>query len=170
MENSRSGLDKPLILREETRKKLQKVYGKIVTEEELRELRGDIIAVGDIVASTLLRLGKEPHVIIVDYKTKREEYVDELVKNFGERSVRVQNPAGTITPQLWDAVARALRSGEKWRIEVDGEEDLAVIPVVHLAPLGAIVIYGMPNTGVVMIKVSEKDKDEVNKIIEEMEV
>jgi len=170
MENLHSELDKPLILRENTRKKLQKVYGELVNEKTLEKIEGEIIAVGDVVASTLLRLGKEPHLIIVDYRSKREKYIDERVKNFGERIFRVSNPPGTITPELWKSVFEALKSTQKCKIEVVGEEDLAVIPVVHFAPVGGIVIYGMPNTGVVMIKVSEKDKEEVKKIIKEMEV
>ena len=33
---------------------------------------------------------------------------------------------------------------------VDGEEDLAVIPLVIAAPDGAIVLYGQPHQGVVL--------------------
>ncbi len=170
MENLLSELDKPLILRESTRKKLQRVYGKLISEKEIKELEGKIIAVGDIVAATLLKLGKKPQIVIVDYRTKRERFENNLVRNYGDCVVKVSNPPGRITPELWNAVRNAVQSEKSWRIEVEGEEDLAVIPAVHFAPLGAIVIYGMPNTGVIMIKVSEKDKEEVRKIIKEMEV
>ena len=170
MENLLSELDKPLILREKTRKKLQEVHGELVSEEEIKNLEGEIICVGDVVTSTLLKLGKEPKIAIVDYRTKRGKYEDERIKKFGENVVKVSNPPGTITPELWKVVRKAIHSKKKWRIEVEGEEDLAVIPVVHFAPIGAIVIYGMPNTGVVMIKISDEDKKEVKEIIKEMEV
>jgi uncharacterized protein (UPF0218 family) len=39
---------------------------------------------------------------------------------------------------------------------VDGEEDLAVIPLILAAPLGAIVLYGQPHKGVVMRTVNRK--------------
>ncbi len=170
MENTRSGLDKPLLLRDETRRKLQRVYGKLIDEGELKHIIGDIFAVGDVVTHTLLKLGIKPKIAIVDYRTKRGEAIYEDVKNFGEEIIRVKNPRSMITPELWNAVRDAMKSDKKVKIEVDGEEDLAVIPVVYFADLGANVIYGMPNTGLVLLKVSNEDKLKVKEIIKEMEV
>ncbi len=172
MENLRSELDKPLVLKERTRKKLQRIYGELVSTPDLPgKLSGEIvICVGDVVTDTLLSLGIQPDVAIVDYKTKREKMVFERIKNYGDKVLKVRNPAGTITPELWATVRKAISMGEKVRVDVDGEEDLAVIPVIYFAPLGATVIYGMPNTGLVLIKVSDEDKKKVNEIIREMEV
>ncbi len=170
MENTHSELDKPLVLKEETRRELQRVYGNLIEEDELEKIGGDIFAVGDVVTHTLLKHGVEPKIAIVDYRTKRGEIVYEDVKNFGEEIVKVKNPRSTITPQLWRAVREAMKSRRKVKIEVDGEEDLAVIPVVYFSPLGASVIYGMPNTGLVLLKVSPEDKMKVEEIIKEMEV
>ncbi len=172
MVNLRSELDKPLVLKERTRKKLQRIYGELISTTDLLKKLTDemVICVGDVVTDTLLSLGIEPDVAIVDYKTKREKKVFERIKNYGDKVLKVRNPAGTITPELWVAVRNALTMNEKIRIDVDGEEDLAVIPVIYFAPLGATVIYGMPNTGLVLIKVSDEDKKKVNEIIREMEV
>ena len=82
----------------------------------------------------------------------------------------VKSDGANYTLPKTESVFEALKSPQKCKIEVVGEEDLAVIPVIHFAPVGGIVIYGMPNKGVVMINVSEKDKEEVKKIIKEMEV
>ena len=41
---------------------------------------------------------------------------------------------------------------------VDGEEDLAVIPLVIAAPDGAIVLYGQPRQGVVFRIVNSEAK------------
>jgi hypothetical protein len=43
-------------------------------------------------------------------------------------------------------------------IIVDGEEDLAVIPLVIAAPDGIIVIYGQPGEGIVLNEVDEGAK------------
>jgi len=170
MGNMPSELDKPLILKEATRKKLQRVYGELIGEEELHNIKGDIFAVGDVVTHTLLKFNIEPKIAIVDYKTKRGKAVYEDVMEFGEEIVKVRNPPGTITPQLWNAVRIAMNSPKKVKIEVEGEEDLAVIPVVFFAEIGANVIYGMPNTGLVLLKVTDEDKRMVKEIIKEMEV
>jgi len=169
MENTHYELDKPLILKDETRKKLQKIYGKLIGEEDLNNIKGDIFAVGDVVTHTLLKLGIKPKIAIVDYKTKRGEKIYEDVKDFGEKIIKVKNPRSQITPELWNAVREAMQY-DSVKIEVDGEEDLAVIPVVFFADLGANVIYGMPNTGLVWLKVSNEDKRKVKEIINEMEV
>ena len=170
MENLPLELDKPLKLKEETRKKLQRVYGKLVTLKELKNLQGKIVTVGDIVTETLLKMGKSPHVAIVDYKTKRGAYRSAVIENFGEEVIEVENPPGTITPALWNAVRQAISSRKSVKIVVKGEEDLAVIPAVHFVPIGATVIYGMPNMGVVLITVTKDDKKKVREIIQEMEV
>ena len=163
-------LDKPFKLKEKTRKKLQRVYGKLVTIEDLKNLDDEIITVGDIVTETLLKIGKEPHVAIVDYKTKRGAYHSDIIERFGDNVIEVDNPPGTITPGLWKAVKEAIKSEKSVKIVVHGEEDLATIPVVHFVPIGASVIYGMPNMGVVLITVTEEDKKKVKEIIQEMEV
>ncbi len=169
MESMHYELDKPLILKEETRKKLQKIYGKLINEDELKNIKGDIFAVGDVVTHTLLKIGINPKIAIVDYKTKRGEKIYEDVKKFGEKIIKVKNPRSKITPELWNAIREAMQY-DSVKIEVDGEEDLAVIPVVFFADLGANVIYGMPNTGLVWLKVSNEDKRKVREIIKEMEV
>lgn len=169
MENTHYELDKPLILKDNTRKKLQKIYGELIGEEELKNIKGNIFAVGDVVTHTLLKLGIKPKIAIVDYKTKRGEKIYEDVKDFGEKIIKVKNPRSQITPELWNAVREAMQYNSV-KIEVDGEEDLAVIPVVFFADLGANVIYGMPNTGLVWLKVSNEDKRKVKEIINEMEV
>ena len=167
-----SELGKPLRLPSSLRPELQRVHGELVPEEELKEkLSGKIvIAVGDVVTHTLLKMHIAPKVAIVDYRTKRGEVVLDNIRSFGEEVYSVRNPPGYITPELWSAVKKAIESPKKVRIDVDGEEDLAVLPAVLFAPKGAIVIYGMPNTGVVSITVNDEHKRNARRIIEQMEV
>ena len=169
MESTHYELDEPLILKEETRKKLQKIYGKLIREDNLKNIKGNIFAVGDVVTHTLLNCGINPKIAIVDYKTKRGEKIYEDVKEFGQKIIKVKNPRSQITPELWRAVREAIQYNSV-KIEVEGEEDLAVIPVVFFANLGANVIYGLPNTGLVWLKVTDEDKRKVREIIKEMEV
>ena len=165
-------LDKPLILPDELRGELQKVHGELVSEEEVeKHVRGNfVITVGDVVTYTLLKLRLDINVAVVDYKTKRSEVIFEDIKKFGDIVFKVKNPPGTITPELWRAVRDAIESKKRTRIDVEGEEDLAVIPAVLFAPQGAIVIYGMPNTGLVILKVKDEDKKSAMEIIKRMEV
>ncbi len=55
------------------------------------------------------------------------------------------------------------------RIFVLGEEDLAVMPAVVLAPLSSIVIYGQPSSGCVLIRVTREKKKEMRELLKQME-
>jgi hypothetical protein len=71
--------------------------------------------------------------------------------------IRVKNPAGSLTDDLIQALDYAVVHPPV-TVLVDGEEDLAVIPLVIAAPLGAIVLYGQPHHGVVLRTVNPDAK------------
>ena len=54
------------------------------------------------------------------------------------------------------------------RIIVQGEEDLLVLPVVLFAPANSVVLYGQPNEGLVIVKISEGIRNKVKAIMNSM--
>ena len=50
-------------------------------------------------------------------------------------------------------------------IFVRGEEDLAALPAILALPLGSALFYGMPNEGVVLVLVGEKEKENASRVI-----
>ena len=116
-----------------------------------------IIAVGDVVTQNLVDAGIVPDLAVIDGSTMREPCDRTLDLQVPE--VRVSNPAGMITGALIRAIDDAMHRGP-CLIHVEGEEDLAVIPVVMAAPDGACVLYGQPGQGVVVIKVDEQYRDQ----------
>ncbi|MBP9781312.1 pantetheine-phosphate adenylyltransferase [Candidatus Woesebacteria bacterium] len=72
----------------------------------------------------------------------------------------VQNPAGSITTELAQSIQTLLRSDltKPKYLFVQGEEDLAAIPAILLAPLGSVLYYGQPKIGLVEIVSSENVK------------
>jgi uncharacterized protein (UPF0218 family) len=52
---------------------------------------------------------------------------------------------------------------------IDGEEDLMVIPLAILMPVGSLIMYGQPRLGFVVVYVDEEKKKEMLKIAESME-
>ncbi len=134
-----------------------------------------VIAVGDITTCNLIESGVLPDICIVDHLTCRTAVSDEVVKcihnpDHGYVEVAVKNPAGTITLDLVACIKDAVQSEEKDRtlIFVHGEEDLAVMPAVVLAPLSSIVIYGQPSSGCVLINVTREKKKEIRELLKEM--
>ncbi len=158
------------------RDKLKEPIGLLVSEVELlRLLKGKehIVSVGDQVTYTLLKHNIEPIFCIVDFKIKRNRYSDDIkdkIQSFGKKRVMIKNPPGCISSDLWDTVEAAFDNLEKnsLRIEVDGEEDLAALPAILLAPRDVTIIYGLPNKGVVVVKTSKENKRKVKEILDKM--
>ncbi|HOP09469.1 MAG TPA: DUF359 domain-containing protein, partial [Candidatus Methanofastidiosa archaeon] len=72
-----------------------------------------------------------------------------------------------ITRELWDAIRDCDLDNRK--IFIDGEEDLATLPAIFFAPEGAIVVYGQPDEGIVIVNVTDEKKKEVYSILSRME-
>ncbi len=126
-----------LILPEENRRLFEEPFGELHSsiEEILPQLiNRTVYAVGDVVTHNLHKNGITPSVAIVDGYTMRSP-CSRLPAVRGE-CIRVKNPAGTLTDELERALIHAVMHPPV-TILVDGEEDLAVIPLVLAAPLGS---------------------------------
>ncbi|WP_297089749.1 GTP-dependent dephospho-CoA kinase [Thermococcus sp.] len=168
------------VLTPELRRELKAPLGELVEgeiPEPYRMIRGElekarhVVTVGDVVTENVLRLGIKPSVAIYDHKTKRREYNPDI--ETGAVVMTVQNPAGTITKALLNAIRKGFGLAERGRrvyIKVCGEEDLAAIPAVLYAPYGSIVLYGQPDEGVVLIRVTPECKLKCGKLMSKMEV
>lgn len=130
-----------------------------------------LISVGDVTTFHLLNLGIIPDILIVDDRTKRVPASDRVVvgtKHKGFTEISVDNPAGVITEDLIDAVRNALDADENVRIFVRGEEDLAAVPAILMAPEGSAVLYGQPDEGVVLVKITLAKKEQIKDLLNEI--
>jgi len=127
-----------------------------------------LIAVGDIVTLSLVKEGIIPNLSIVDFKVDRKEIYQDITQLGFSSNIKVEeaaNEPGTLNPELFKVIKNSLNSKKPLVIKVSGEEDLAVLPAVLLAPLNSLVLYGQPRKGIVVIKVTEKKKKEIKKVI-----
>lgn len=130
-----------------------------------------LIAVGDMTAFYLLKASIVPDMVIVDNKTKRMPIPDHVVKSLDHdsyKTVEVKNPPATLTKELMDMIRESLQEAERVKIVVDGEEDLATLPAILYAPLGSVVVYGQPNEGSVMVKVTTEKKKHIEELMKQM--
>ena len=121
-----------------------------------------LISVGDQTTKNLKDNDLTPHLGIIDNRIQRKDHSHDLIQN---NILEANNPAGTITDDLWETIESAIKAinadGIKRQIVVKGEEDLAVLPCILIAPEDTIILYGQPNEGVVYVKVSDvQDKAE----------
>ncbi len=143
-----------------------------VDPDQLLETAGrPIITVGDVVTATLVEAGHFPSVAIVDGHTEREPVdsaIERITATVGEAE-QVANPPATITSELTRSVVRAIAADDHVLLEVVGEEDLAVLPVILAAPIGATVVYGQPGEGMVAVTVDASIKATVRAMLGHLE-
>jgi uncharacterized protein (UPF0218 family) len=164
------------VLPNELRDVLKESFGNLVDETGLLKLISHdeyIVSVGDVVTFTLLNNGLRPGICIVDYIHKRKDIslkMKEKIKSFKAKQIKIKNPPGIITDELLDALKLAFKNRVKDRfiIEIDGEEDLAALAAIFLAPSDTTVIYGLPNKGIVVAKASTSHKNKVKDILDRM--
>lgn len=162
-----------LRLPDEHRAAFKDPLGELYTDVStlLSETSPPIIAVGDVVTATLVAASHEPAVSIVDGHTERVP-VSEEVQGYAaeiEPVIEVSNPPATITRSLTQAIVRAIADPDPVRIQVDGEEDLGVIPAVLAAPTGATVLYGQPGEGMVAVQVTDTTVETVSALLGHLE-
>lgn len=169
-------LHQNLILTEELREKLKKPFGELIKEEILLRQLADqddkkpyLITVGDVTTETFNKLRLNQNISVIDFKVARQRQffnLKELGFSDKEEVVNINNPAGSLTPDLFKTLEKLFKKKNSKRIiiQIDGEEDLAVLPVILTAPLGAAVYYGQPNQGLVKVEVSEESKSRAYKL------
>ncbi|WP_435319603.1 GTP-dependent dephospho-CoA kinase family protein [Haloarchaeobius sp. TZWSO28] len=145
--------------------------GPVETDAEflLRDVDGPLVAVGDIVTYHFLQAGRRPDVALVDEYTKRDRVDDEIHEVVVDPDVTVSNPAGALTEALVVAIQDGLAADGPTTILVDGEEDLATLPAILAAPVGASVVYGQPDEGMVHVRVTEAIQADIRELVERMD-
>jgi len=157
------------------RPELKEPLGPIFSDAEslLGAATDPIITVGDIVTYHLLEAGRVPAVALVDERTERSSVDPEIrasITGF-DRTIPVSNPPGTLTAELLEALGTAIAgAGEgPTLVDVDGEEDLATLPAILLAPEGASVVYGQPGEGMVHVPVDRAGTDRARELLSRMD-
>ena len=144
--------------------------------KEIREhLRGDpyIITVGDRTTHKMMGFGMIPCLQIIDGMEQRRERAPggggQLPMPPGSAELSVENPAAEITPESIDSIREALGMRPPVRLSVRGEEDLLVIPACIYAPGNAVVMYGQPNEGLVIVRVTPEIRNKARSLLDSME-
>ncbi len=163
---SRSG--SRLIVDEKTRGLISRFSHHICTIDEIAKHAENrkIVAVGDVTAANLRKAGIKVSMEVVDLKTKRSE-TGEFSHQPG--SIQVRSPAGILTRELFEVISANVNVPGFKRVEVLGEEDLSVIPIIIYTELNTLIVYGVPDVGIACLEVTNELKKHVNELVEGME-
>jgi uncharacterized protein (UPF0218 family) len=144
---------------EKTMKRLKELIEK--------EKPSTVISVGDVVSRNMTEHGVSLNVLIVDNKVMRKPIQPITVDT--DQTFYAENPPGAITDEAWVAIRSAVEQKGKTRVMVDGEEDLLTLVAVLSAPEHALVVYGQPHRGIVVVKVTEETRERMRRIVDAME-
>lgn len=157
-------LEKDLILPEDLRAELHEPFGKLLLDSgNLVKSNNLVITVGDITTKIFNEKNLGQNLSVIDFKVERERRFSNLSElGFLNKKniINAINPAGFITKDLFKKLAEIFKEGiNEIILQVSGEEDLAVLPLILLAPLGTIIYYGQPGQGLVEVRVSGEAKN-----------
>ncbi len=154
-----------LVLPKEKRHLFRDAWGTVYPDfEELLPRISDmrLYTVGDVVTHRAVSAGLRPDIGIIDGFSMRNPCIREPYSF--PRRLTAKNPPGTITDELIAAIEEASRKPPAL-IVVEGEEDLAVVPLVLIAPAGGVVLYGQPGEGVVLKEIDDESKRRAAELI-----
>lgn len=119
--------------------------------------------VGDVVVGSLVKVGRIPEVAFVDGSTLRERGLDlaPLIEAYrGAEVMRVFNPRGSLSSQAVEAVKTiSPQRDRRFLVIVEGEEDMISLAVAAIAPLGDVLIYGLPGVGVSVVEIDREVRE-----------
>ena len=144
---------------EKTMKRLKELIEK--------EKPSTVISVGDVVSRSMIKYGVSLNVLIVDNKVMRKTIQPITVD--ADQTLYAKNPPGAITDEAWTVIRSAIEQKGQTRVIVDGEEDLLSLVAVLSAPENALVVYGQPHVGIVVVKVTEETREQMRRIVDAME-
>ncbi len=170
--------NKTLRLPRNLRPYLHKPFGKIMDSPPSGLDSGKTITIGDVSTQKFNQAKVGQFLSVVDFKVHRQKMFDELSElGFDNEleTITVENPAGTITWELFGAIRKAFSSINRKIILVNGEEDLSFLPAMLIAPLGFSVYYGQPpyakasegkpDEGLVEVQVTEENKEKIYDLV-----
>lgn len=154
------------------RSKFKKLFGNLIRKPDKKILnemikdRCPVVCIGDVVTYTLLSYGIHMDVAVVDHSTCRGDFVHkEKIISMIEKKISIRNEPATISDEAFRTIREVMTSTfpkeTTLLVEVEGEEDLLLMPAVINAPENSVLFYGQPDAGIVAVYPNEKLRDEM---------
>ncbi len=145
----------------------------LVAKEEIKKKPTPmIITVGDIVTQGFLRAKTPFSLAVIDYRSRRQSVYPGFHKELIEASPLMEtavNDPGTLSSsvikKIKQLMPKIIFQQKRAVLEIKGEEDLTVLPLVLLSPLETFIFYGQPDKGIVKVRVTEKIKNKTYSLL-----
>lgn len=165
---------KEFILPPHLRERLGRPFGEIIDAKTYLFTESEkecLLAVGDVTTLILHERNIVPKLSVIDLiveRVRRYKDVSEMGLKRTNLTYTAQNTPGQISSSILHRIRDAfiqIRSGKTVLLQVTGEEDLLVLPILLQAPLGWVLCYGQPKKGTVKVVVDERIKSECKELL-----
>jgi uncharacterized protein (UPF0218 family) len=132
-----------------------------------------VVSVGDATTDRLGSLGIVPNLSVVDGREQRFQRSIRGGEFLSSRlNLECTNPAGYITENAINVLQVAISActNTPVRVNVRGEEDLLVLPILMMIPIGSTIMYGQPFRGIVVISVDSSMRKKAKELMESVKL
>ena len=152
------------------RLRLKEPLGQVRDSTDSLDKEDTIVCVGDMASARIIKDGFNPKVIVYDDLSQRKNIgISDEIASYEAKEHKIENPAGTLQKDIIHLFRNIMQNNGKHKVFVDGEEDLTALAAIIEAPEGSLVVYGQPNEGLVFVTVEKEIKEQVKRMIGEME-
>ncbi|HYK09072.1 MAG TPA: pantetheine-phosphate adenylyltransferase [Candidatus Eisenbacteria bacterium] len=176
-------LSTTLFLPDSLREILHKPFGMLFAKDIPKQFLKNpqrIVTVGDVTTKRIHDKGIQQKIAVVDFfieRKKTNQSLSQLGFMGNEKIVHLVNSAGQLVPRVWKkllSVVSQKQSKKSTIIIVEGEEDLFVIPLILMLPLGDLLMYGQPSLGedgpqegIVILEITENLKQKTFEVLKQ---
>ena len=157
-----------LEIRSELRKpqgKLFESFSQALTEAKNARMKGiPIISVGDRTTINFISNRFIPDLSVIDGMELRRE-APNIKESFFTKVFEAENPRGTINTSISTIINLSLNSPPAL-IKIRGEEDLIALLICVTFQGNALLFYGQPRKGVVVITLNAKSRRKFKKLLD----
>ncbi len=153
-----------LILPPKLRAELKNPLGELFKKIKKFNSNNFLITVGDETTKTFNKLSIRPNIAVIDYKVARKKKYNNLKElrfSGNERVYEAKNPPGSLSKELFKLIKNIfenITNQDYIIIQIEGEEDLSVLPLILATPLGTSIFYGQAGEGIVAVHIDEETK------------
>jgi GTP-dependent dephospho-CoA kinase len=146
------------------------IHDKYITKRKIKGILKNVeqvISVGDCTTDRLLSFDIIPDILVIDGIERRAKRNDGLhSKIITAKELHCSNPPGSVSKEAFFVLCQALAMPGPVKVIVNGEEDMLALPIIAIAREKAVVLYGQPLEGMVVVNVNSEMQIKAKNLME----
>ena len=146
------------------------IHDNFVTKRKIKAILKNtkqVISVGDCTTDRLISFDIIPDILVIDgieRRTKRSHGLNSKI--MAAKELHCSNPPGSISEEAFLVLYQALAMPGPVKVIVNGEEDMLALPIIAIADDKAVVLYGQPLEGMVVVNINPEMQAKAKNLME----